>query len=132
MTALDPTPIVRDLREERRVLGQYRPETVDRLIATTERTGELPIPQPRPTWTPSPMPRGGRSTFPPDRNAAPDPFRSSYCNELSPRRILLCGEAPGHRGDHRAYGMDDRVLGEWSSSANAAANATADTRESGS
>jgi hypothetical protein len=47
VTALDPTPIVRELREERRHLGQYRPETVDRLIAATERTGELPIPTQR-------------------------------------------------------------------------------------
>jgi len=109
VTSLDPTPIIRTLREEVRHLGQYRPETVNRLIAATERTAQWPLPH----YRPSPMPRGGRTSWPADRNAVVVPFRSNECAQKHPDRGLLCGEPAGHHGSHVAYGLDDRIIDEW-------------------
>lgn len=116
MTALDPAPIIRTLRDEVRALGQYRPETVEALISATERTGEIPAER-----SPSPFPRGGRTTYPPrDRNAAVIPFRGTYCGarrypglERECDRGVVCGKLPGHDDYHVAYGRDDRIIDEW-------------------
>lgn len=153
MTSLDPATIIRQLREERRVLGQYRNETIERLIAATERTAQWPLPGYRPEpaesaaevldrtgpakgWpgyrrgpTPHrrdiadtdelvPLPRGGRITYPnPGRSATILSFPAVECSARHPKRGLLCGEAPGHRGSHVAYGVDNRVIDEWPNTA---------------
>lgn len=121
MTALDPTPIVRELEEEWNALGQYRPETVRRLCSLVTATNEIEIypradRSARPSWAgPSPVPRGGRTTWPAGESARPwqvIPF-PGLCGV---KGRFFCGEAKGHEpSPHVAYGAHGRVMDEWPS-----------------